>query len=170
MIISTQFPFCENTRCTRSIMKYLSKIMQKLGEFTSVTFWTKVDASIVLSRPRNKQKRKWSFCNFDIHITIVCFQQRVVNWFMFFYKIVFQVQCLTFCGDKHKIKLNSFFKHFLLPDRSRRKVLFYTIFQIFCFSNIQNIIFYSVEKIHSCFIWNCRKILQNKSHNLCICF
>lgn len=128
--------------------------MQQRIQITSKVLWTYINATISNSWSGRIDDRIWIFSYLDIHVAIVSFEKCVVDRFVLLDEIILQVECLTFGHHRHEINFGCLGKHVLLPHRSGRKVLWHALFQILCFSDIQNFIFLSVEKIDSWQVWN----------------
>ena len=154
MTIWTNFSFFEFSFFASSPFEDISQILQKIFQFSSIMFWSDVLWSVFDFVSSNNYLWKFIICNFDISVTIWSFQHIVEWWLIFFYQIILQVQSLRFCFYLKKIHSLSQIQHLLFPDRIWVEVLRNSIFEIFRFSDIQNITFFIFELINSRLMWD----------------
>ena len=113
----------------------------------------------------NENLREWFVRYFDVGIGIICLEQIVEFWQIFFDEIIFQIERFALILDDKKIDFVGFGQHILLPDGIGRKILSDSFFEIFRFSDIENYSLFIFEKVDSWIRWdmgNGGKVHENK--------
>lgn len=153
IIIRAKFALFKLIWFTSSKLEYLSEILKKLFELDGVVFWSDIQSTIIDFFSRQKYLRKLFLGDFDIYITIVCFEKIIVFWLMLFDHIVFQIECFAFVFDDEEIEFFCFLEHFLFSERIGRKILSDSFLKVFGFAYVKNRSLFVFEKIDSWSVW-----------------
>lgn len=89
------------------------------------------------------------FAELDIGVGIRPFEHIIERGKVLFDEIGFQIEAFALIFYTQKIHTLCLSEHFLLPNAPWSEVLTHPLFQIFCFSNIENLPFLIFEKVDS---------------------
>lgn len=89
VVVRAEFSLVELGRFAASEFEYLSEILKKFFQLNAIFFWSDIYGSILDSSFGEKYLGKLFFGDFDVSITVVCFEKIVVKWLMLLDKIVF---------------------------------------------------------------------------------
>ena len=154
MIIWTKLSFFKLCFFASPPFQNISQILQKIFEFSSIMFWSDILRSIFDFISSHNNLRKIFICDFYISITIGSFQHIIERWLMLFDQIILQIKCFWFRFQLKKIHRFSEIEHFLFPNWVGIEVLRNPIFEIFCFSDIENTPLFIFELINSRLMWD----------------
>lgn len=124
--------------------------------------WSNIDCSIIELFSRNEDLRHRMASKFDISISICPFEHIIERRKMLLDKIRLQIETLRFIFYNDKINMICLCKHILFSHRSWSEILRNSLVKIFCFPDVENLIFGSFEKINSRFLRDMRDIKRFK--------
>jgi hypothetical protein len=110
---------------------------------------TDISGSVIELFPRDKELRNRVLTELDIGVGIRPFEHIIEGGKVLFDEIGFQIEAFALVFYAQKIYTLRLSEHFLLPNAPWSKVLTHSLFQIFCFSNIENLPFLIFEKVDS---------------------
>jgi hypothetical protein len=93
----------------------LAEILEEFFEFIAHMLGANIGCSIIGSGTSEEDLWSRFCCDFDIHITVVSFEETVVYWKMLFDEVGLEHECLIFIFDDDKLDRVSFVHHILLP-------------------------------------------------------
>lgn len=110
---------------------------------------TDISGSIIKLFPRDKELRNRVLAELDIGVGIRPFEHIIERRKVLFDEIGFQIEAFALVFYTQKIYTLCLSEHFLLPNAPWSEVLTHSLFQIFCFPNIENLPFLIFEKVDS---------------------
>ena len=110
---------------------------------------TDISGSVIELFPRDKELRNRVLTELDIGVGIRPFEHIIEGGKVLFDEIGFQIEAFALVFYTQKIHTLRLSKHFLLPNAPWSEVLTHPLFQIFCFSDIENLPFLIFEKVDS---------------------
>jgi hypothetical protein len=110
---------------------------------------TNISCSIIELFPRDKELRNRVFTELDIGVGIRPFEHIIEGGKVLFDEIGFQIEAFALIFYTQKIHTLRLSEHFLLPNTPWSEILAHPLFQIFCFSDIENLLFLIFEKVDS---------------------
>lgn len=123
--------------------------MEKLLELSGIVLGADIGRSIIGFLPRDKELRNLMLCEFDIGIGVRPFQHIIEGRQVLFDEVGFQIEAFALVFHTQEINGFCLSKHFLLPNAPWSEVLAHSLFQIFCFPDIENLSFLVFEKVDS---------------------
>lgn len=110
---------------------------------------TDISGSVIELFPRDKELRNRMLTELDIGVGVCPFEHIIERRKVLFDEIRFQIEAFALVFYTQKIYTLRLSEHFLLPNAPWSEVLTHPLFQIFCFSNIENLPFLIFEKVDS---------------------
>jgi hypothetical protein len=108
-----------------------------------------ISGSVIELFPRDKELRNRVLAELDIGVGIRPFEHIIERREVLFDEIGFQIEAFALVFYTQKIHTLRLSEHFLLPNAPWSEVLAHPLFQIFGFSNIENLTFLIFEKVDS---------------------
>lgn len=139
----------ELSQRTGPILHDLPEILEKLLELPGIVLGTDINGSVIELFPRDKELGNGVLGELDIGIGIRPFEHIIEGRKVFFDEIGFQIETFALVFHTQEIYTLGLSEHVLLPHAPRREVLAHSLFQIFCFSDIENLPFLVFEKVDS---------------------